>query len=92
MHIYKFLSIKSRWAHFAFNKLRGGFKPFHRPDFVSCDSPMANESVMSSQTNVQTHGVIYNAVAYGLYFPQGQEYYILFKKSRLALGSSQPPL
>jgi hypothetical protein len=91
MRIYKFLSIKSRWAHFAFNKLRGGFKPFRRPDFVSCDSSMANESVMSSQTIVQTHGVIYNAVGYGLYFPQGQEY-ILFKKSMLAVGPSQPPM
>jgi hypothetical protein len=90
MHIYKFLSIKSRWAHFAFNKFRGGFKPFRRPDFVSCDSTTANESVVSSQTNVQTRCVIYNAVGYGLYFPQGREY-ILFKKSRLALGLTSLP-
>ena len=91
MHIYKFLSIKSRWAHFAFSKLRGGFKPFRRRDFVSCDSTVADESVVGFQTNVQTHGVIYNAVGYGLYFPQGQEH-ILFKKSTLALGPTQPPM
>jgi hypothetical protein len=77
-------------SHFAFNKLRGGFKPFRRPDFVRCASTMANESVVGSQTNVQAHGVIYNAVGYGLYLPQGREY-ILFKKSRLALGPTQPP-
>jgi len=53
---------------------------------VSCVSAMANESVMRSQTNVQTHGVIYNVVGYGLYFTQGQEC-VLFKKSRLAVGS-----
>ena len=91
MHIYKFLSIKSRWAHFAFSKLLGGFKSFRRLVFVSCDSTLASESVMSSQTNVQTHGVIYNAVGYGLYFPQGQEC-ILFKMLRLAVGPSQPPM
>jgi len=47
---------------------------------------MANESVVSSQTNVQTHGVIYNAVGYGLYLPQGREY-ILFIKVEAGSGT-----
>ena len=53
---------------------------------MSCDSTLSNESVVSSQKNVQTYGVIYNAVGYGLYYPQGHEGF-LFKKIETGSGS-----
>lgn len=53
---------------------------------MSCDTTLSNESVVSSQTNVQTYGVIYNAVGYELYFPQGQDDF-LFKKIDTGSGS-----